>query len=82
MAALHTKLAAVMEAMVHAAVAELKKLVDGGSFCPDKLPSDTWETMVRVVPESEPPELRGELLLTLFPFDCKFSRCISETWCS
>lgn len=50
MAALHTKLAAVMEAMVHAAVAELKKLVEGGSLFPDRLPSDTWETMVRVVP--------------------------------
>lgn len=52
MVALRTKLAAVMEALVHAAVAELKKLVEG-SFSPDKLPSDTWETMVRIIPRSE-----------------------------
>lgn len=30
-AALHTQLAAVMESLVHAAVAELKKLVEGSS---------------------------------------------------
>lgn len=29
--ALHTQLATVMESLVHAAVAELKKLVEGGS---------------------------------------------------
>lgn len=68
MAALHTKLAAVMEAMVHAAVAELKKLVEGGSFFPDKLPSDTWETMVRIVPGWEPPELRGWTAANPNPF--------------
>lgn len=60
MAALHARLAAVMEALVLAAVAELKKLVEARlvpEFCrtgageepllSDKLPAGTWETVVR-----------------------------------
>lgn len=63
MAALHARLAAVMEALVLAAVAELKKLVEARlepefsvhtgageeSLLPEKLPAGTWETMVRKV---------------------------------
>lgn len=63
MAALHARLAAVMEALVLAAVAELKKLVEARwapefsvrtgageeSLLSEKLPAETWETMVRKV---------------------------------
>lgn len=52
MAALHARLAAVMEALVLAAVAELKRLVEARvtpEFLSGKLPADTWETMVRKV---------------------------------
>lgn len=56
MAALRTRLAAVMEALVHAAVAQLQRLVESSS-APQvqvqvqteagRVPSDTWETTVR-----------------------------------
>lgn len=63
MAALHARLAAVMETLVLAAVAELKKLVEARwapefsvrtgageeSLLSEKLPAETWETMVRKV---------------------------------
>lgn len=63
MAALHARLAAVMEALVLAAVAELKKLLEARwapefsvrpgpgeeALLSEKLPAETWETMVRKV---------------------------------
>lgn len=58
MAALRTRLAAVMEALVHAAVAQLQRLVESSSAPQVQLqlqvqteagrvPSDTWKTTVR-----------------------------------
>lgn len=63
MAAVHARLAAVVEALVLAAVAELKKLVEARlapefsvrtgageeALLSDKRPADTWETMVRKI---------------------------------
>lgn len=58
MAAVHARLAAVVEALVLAAVAELKKLVEarrvraGAGEEPllsDQLMADTWDTVVRKV---------------------------------
>lgn len=87
MAALHARLAAVMEALVLAAVAELKKLVEARlapevsfrtgpgeeSLLSDKHPAYTWETMVRKVKAGA---AAGMMTFCLF---YQIILCLSET---